>query len=351
PALRYLDNVQIWPSIEFVEQGSSSESTTVVANDPTAGSDASSTTTPVDVPESTSLADTTVSLADLGLAIVLVIATVAAVRNLPALIEIILLQRLPLDAGSRYALSTVTRYFIAIVGLTASFNALGIGWSKVQWLAAALTFGLGFGLQEIFANFVSGLIMLAERPIRLGDTVTVGTTNGTVSRIRMRATTITDWDRKELVIPNKTFITGEVINWTLSDPSLRLVIPVGVSYDSDIRLVRERLLEVAARNGKVLKDPAPQALFRTFGDSTLDFELRVFIPNIDSLVEVRHELQTAILLDFRARGIEIAFPQRDLHIRSGLEVLHPAKSSEHDPESEGDDDEAEDHRRKSPPGA
>lgn len=255
----------------------------------------------------------------------MLVVTWASFRNLPALGEIVILQRLPLDPGSRFALSTVLRYIIAIIGVAIAFKVMGLAWSQVQWLAAALTFGLAFGLQEIFANFVSGLIILAERPYRIGDTVTVGGVSGTVTRIRMRATTISDWDRKELVIPNKTFITGEVINWTLSDPVLRLTVPVGVSYGADIDRTEQLLREIAAANSKVLTEPAPQALFLGFGDSTLNFELRVFIPHIEHLLGARHALHRAILLRFREAGIEIAFPQRDLHIRSaeGLEGVIP----------------------------
>ncbi len=263
------------------------------------------------------------TLADVGMALILLIATVIAFRNLPGLVEIAVLQRLPLDAGSRYALSTILRYLIAIIGIVAAFGAIDIGWSNVQWLAAAFTFGLAFGLQEIFANFVSGLIILAERPIRIGDTVTVGGVSGTVARIRMRATTISDWDRKELVIPNKNFVTGDIINWTLSDPILRLTIPVGVSYGADVRLAEKVLKRVASETPNVLKDPKWHVYFRGFGDSTLNFELRVFIGHVDHLISVRHELHMRITEAFRADGIEIAFPQRDLHIRSfeGLERL------------------------------
>lgn len=257
-----------------------------------------------------------VTLAEVGFAVLLLVATVVAFRNLPGLIEIMVLQRLPLDAGSRYALSTVIRYAIAIVGILAAFSAIDLSWSRVQWLAAALTFGLAFGLQEIFANFVSGLIILAERPIRIGDTVTVGETTGTVTRIRMRATTITDWDRKELIIPNRTFITGEVINWTLSDPVLRLIVVVGVSYSADVRKAEAILLRVASEQPTVLEDPKPYVIFGRFGDSTLDFELRVFIPHIDHILTVRHDLHMRITEAFREAGVEIAFPQRDLHLRS-----------------------------------
>ena len=263
------------------------------------------------------------TLADIGVSLLLLIATIIAFRNLPGLAEIAVLQRLPLDAGSRYALSTVLRYLIATVGIVLAFGAIGIGWSNVQWLAAAFTFGLAFGLQEIFANFVSGLIILAERPIRIGDTVTVGSVSGTVSRIRMRATTISDWDRKEMVIPNKNFITGDIINWTLSDPLLRLTIPVGVSYEADVRLAEKVLRQVAHEAPNVLAEPQSYVYFKGFGDSTLDFELRVFIPHVDHFVAVRHDLHMRIIEAFRAQGIEIAFPQRDLHVRSfeGLDRL------------------------------
>lgn len=278
---------------------------------------------------------TVVTLVDVLLGIVLLAATGVAFRNVPGLVEIVVLQRLPLDAGSRFALSTVLRYAIAILGVVAAFGAMHISWSNLQWLAAALTFGLGFGLQEIFANFVSGLIILGERPIRIGDTVTVGTVTGTVTRIKMRATTITDWDRKELIIPNKSFITGEVINWTLSDPLLRLRIPVGVSYGADVRLAETVLKQVASEAKNVLAEPKAFVIFNGFGESTLDFELRVFIPHVEHLIAVRHDLHMRIIEAFRAHKLEIAFPQRDLHIRSfeGLDRL--ARSATPGPSGDG----------------
>ena len=205
-----------------------------------------------------------------------------------------------------------------------AFDQIGIGWSQVQWLAAAITVGLGFGLQEIFANFVSGIILLFERPVRVGDTVTVGGISGTVTRIQMRATTITDWDRKELIIPNNEFVTGQIINWTLTDAILRVRIHVGIARGSDTETARRLLLQCAEQNERILDDPAPQALFCSFGDSSLEFELRAFIPKIDHLVPARHELHNAIDQAFREAKIEIAFPQRDLNIRninSALDVV------------------------------
>ena len=257
-----------------------------------------------------------VTLADVVTAIFILVITLAVGRNIPGVLEIAVLQRLPFTPGGRYATTTLVRYAIIIVGLVMAFNAIGIGWSKVQFLAAAVTVGLGFGLQEIFANFVSGLIILFERPIRVGDTVTVGTVNGVVARIRMRATTITDWDRKELIIPNKEFVTGQIINWSLSDSILRVRVPVGIAYGSDTALARRLMLEAARANERVLDDPEPQSMFLGFGNSSLDFELRVHISNIDHFIPVRDELHEAVDQAFRDAGVEIPFPQRDLHVRS-----------------------------------
>jgi potassium efflux system protein len=257
-----------------------------------------------------------VSLADVSLGVLVGLMTLIALRNLPGLLEMLLLQHLPLDGGARYACSAVSRYIITVTGIIIVFTLLGIGWSQVQWLVAAVTVGLGFGLQEIFANFVSGLILLFERPIRIGDTVTVGSVTGSVSRIRTRATTITDWDRKELIIPNKEFVTGQVVNWSLSDQVLRLVIKVGIAYGSDTQMAHDILMRVAKENPRVLEYPKPHAWFVAFGESSLDFELRAFVKDLDDWMIGRNALHMEIDKAFREAGIVIAFPQRDLHIRS-----------------------------------
>ena len=179
-----------------------------------------------------------------------------------------------------------------------------------------MTVGLGFGLQEIFANFVSGLIILFEQPIRVDDVVTIGEVTGKVSKIRIRATTIRRWDQRELVVPNKEFITGRLINWTLSDNVLRREFIVGIAYGSDIEKAEKILYEVARANPLVLADPAPVVIFKNFGDSSLEFELRVYISGIDNYVPVWHDINCKIDTQFRKAGIEIAFPQHDLHIRS-----------------------------------
>jgi potassium efflux system protein len=257
-----------------------------------------------------------VTLADLGLAVLALATTVIAAKNIPGMLEMAVLQHLPLDAGARYATATVSRYLITIVGLVFVCHSVGLGWSKVQWLIAAISVGLGFGLQEIFANFVSGLIILIERPIRVGDVITIADVSGVVSRIRMRATTVVDGDRKELIIPNKDVITGKVLNWTLSDQVNRIQIAIGIAYGSDTQLAAQLLLGAAQDHPDVLKDPPPLVTFESFGDSSLKFVLRCFLPNLESRQHAVHDLNMEIDRKFRENGIEIAFPQHDVHVRS-----------------------------------
>lgn len=253
---------------------------------------------------------------DIGLAILLALLTFACARNIPGLMEMWILQRLPLDQSVRYAVTTLTSYLIILLGVILSFNAISVTWAKVQVLVGALTLGLAFGLQEIFANFVAGLILLFERPIRIGDVVTVDDISGVVSRIRIRATTITNWDRKEYVIPNKEFITGRMLNWTLSDKTNRVVINVGIAYGSDVDKAKQLLLQVCNDHPLTMSDPATNVTFEGFGDNTLNFVVRTYLPDLDNRLSVIDALHTNIDSAFRDAEIEIAFPQRDLHIRS-----------------------------------
>jgi potassium efflux system protein len=269
-----------------------------------------------------------ITLKDLAVALIIGFITFGAVRNLPGLLEITLLQRLHLPAGERNAITTIVRYTITLLGIVLAFDALGIGWSKVQWLVAALSLGLGFGLQEIFANFVSGIIILFERPIRVGDTVTVGNVSGEVSKIRIRATTITDFDRKELIVPNKEFVTGQLVNWTLTDSILRVTLQVGIAYGSDTGKAVKLMYQIVSENPLALTDPEPQVLFLRFGDSALIFELRAYCDTLDNWLPLKHELHMNVDRAFRQAGIEIAFPQRDVHVRSiddALSIVERAK--------------------------
>ncbi|MFC1793506.1 mechanosensitive ion channel domain-containing protein [Planctomycetota bacterium] len=266
--------------------------------------------------------DEVVTLGSVAMALLVVVLTVVVTRNVPGLLEIAVLRRLPIDRGVRFAIITLFRYTLAVVGMVLAFSEIGIGWSKVQWLIAAMTVGLGFGLQEIFANFVSGIIILFEQPIRVDDVVTIGEVTGSVAKIRIRATTIRRWDQRELIVPNKEFITGRLINWTLSDNVLRREFVVGIAYGSDTAKAERILYEVARNNPLVLKDREPVVIFKNFGDNSLEFELRVFISGIENYIPVWHSINCAIDEAFRKAGIVIAFPQRDLHIHSADTNLH-----------------------------
>jgi len=204
---------------------------------------------------------------------------------------------------------------------------VGWRWSQLQWMFAALSVGLGFGLQEIVANFVSGLIILFERPVRVGDTVTVGQLTGKVSQMRIRATTITDWDRKEIIVPNKSFITEQVVNWTLSDPITRIVIPVGISYGSDVQLAHKVMEQTLRDLPLVLDDPPPRVYFIGFGNSSLDFKLYVFSRQLVDRLPLTHAVHETILGALREHGIEIPFPQRDLHVRSVSTAIEVADAT------------------------
>ncbi|GLW59978.1 hypothetical protein Hthe01_03270 [Hydrogenophilus thermoluteolus] len=258
----------------------------------------------------------TVTVADLLFTLVALFVLTLLTRNAPTLLELLLAQTRRLDDGAKYAIVTLFRYLLITVGVVWILSQLGMPWSKLQWLVAALSVGLGFGLQEIVANFVSGLIILFERPIRVGDIVTVQGISGKIKRMTIRATVIETWDKQEVLIPNKAIITGNVTNWTLSDLQSRIVIPVGVAYGSDLDKVRHVLLDVAHAHPNILKDPEPGVAFIQYGASSIDFELRCFVADIGVRVQTHTELALAIDKAFRENGIEIPFPQRDLHLRS-----------------------------------
>jgi potassium efflux system protein len=264
-----------------------------------------------------------VSLGDALLSGVLLTAMWVAARNLPGLMEIILAQWTHQDAGTRYAIVSILRYVIIGAGIVILLGGLGVQWSQLQWLVAALGVGLGFGLQEIFANFVSGIIILLERPVRVGDLVSVGSNTGFIRRIHIRSTVLEDYDRKEIIVPNKTLITGEVTNWTLSDTTARVLIDVGVAYGSDTRLVERLLLSAAAKVPRLMSEPAPVVWFVSFGDSALNFRLRGYVENADIKLSVTSELNYVIEQTLREHGINIPFPQRDVHLY-GLEPLADA---------------------------
>ena len=258
----------------------------------------------------------TISLFNLIVALIIVVITYILVRNIQGILEILLFSRVKLSQGTPYTITTLLTYILVAVGGAWAFSTLGMSWSKLQWLFAALSVGLGFGMQEIFANFVSGIILLFERPIRVGDTVTINGVTGTVAKIRIRAITMIDPDRKEVIVPNKSFVTGQVINWALSNTVTRLVVSVGVAYGSDLDLVKRLLLQAAHEQPSVLKDPEPRALFLTFGASTLDHELRVYVGQVSERNDTLDALNRRVNELFAENNIDIAFNQLDIFIKN-----------------------------------
>jgi small-conductance mechanosensitive channel len=220
------------------------------------------------------------------------------------------------DAGVQHSVGRLVHYALVLIGLLLAFTALGFELTKVTIIISALGVGIGFGLQTVVNNFVCGLIMLFERPVRVGDYIEIGGLWAEIRKIGLRATVVRTFDAAEIVVPNSDLISNQVTNWTLSDRGVRLIIAVGVAYGSDVPLVTETLMECAMASSKVLRMPEPQVLFRDFGESSLDFELRVWISNVDDRLQVASDLRHDIDRRFQEKGIVIAFPQRDLHIRS-----------------------------------
>lgn len=280
PALGFLNNVVLW-------------NTTIVLND-----------------AQTVVA---VTLADLLLAVIIGVGGYVVGKNLPSLLDIILIKQGKVSAGGRYAISTLTRYSIIFIATLLVLETLGASWSQMGWAAAALGVGIGFGLQEIIANFVSGLILLFEQPVRVGDVVTIGDASGTVSRIQIRATTIRDWDNKELIVPNKELVTGRLLNWSLSDAMIRVTVTVGIAYGSDVDKAMTLLREAAEENENVVDDPEPRVIFNAFGDSSLTLNLRAYIADLEERFPTITALHYAVDQKFRAAGIVIAYPQQDVH--------------------------------------
>jgi small-conductance mechanosensitive channel len=232
------------------------------------------------------------------------------------------LSRFAIDTGIQFTLRRVTQYIVMIVGAVVAFQFVGIDLSGLAVIFGLLSVGIGFGLQNITSNFISGLILLLERPIKVGDRVTVGTTEGDVIAINMRATTIQSLNNIAIIVPNSEFISSNVTNWSHGDPKIRLDIEVGVSYQSDLDTVVKSLEEVAHDHPALLERPRPEVLLQGFADSSWNMVLRVWIGSPERHWIVRSELNMAIVRKFREHGVEIPFPQRDLHVRSPLPLPH-----------------------------
>lgn len=224
------------------------------------------------------------------------------------------------NIGTTKAIGTITRYVILVIGLLIIFQSLGINMSTLNVLFGALGVGIGFGLQNIVNNFISGLIILFERPIKVGDRIEIGDINGDVIDISARATTINTNDNITIIVPNSEFISSQVINWSHSDRNVRFRIPVGVSYNEDPEKIRSILLDVAEKHPGVLKKPETVVLFDEYGDSSLNFYLVVWTTDYINRPRVlKSELYYEIFRIFKKEGVEIPFPQRDLHLKSGFD--------------------------------
>ncbi len=260
-----------------------------------------------------------VAVGDLAAAALIFAGTILVHGVFRGLVAHFILNRVGLSRGARFAITTVAGYLIIAVGVVWTLRLLQIDLGQLDWFLAAAGVGIGFGLQEIMSNFVSGLILFIERPVEVGDVVTVSEVEGEVTRITIRATTVRTGDNISIIVPNKEFVTGTVTNWSHGDPQVRLRIPVGVSYGSDISLVRQTLLEVARNYGRILKHPSPEVGFIGFGGSSLDFHLLVWLAQPDPTLRrtVTSDLCFAITAAFRRAGIEIPFHQVDLHVRDG----------------------------------
>jgi small-conductance mechanosensitive channel len=226
------------------------------------------------------------------------------------------LRRRHVEVGVRLSMSRLLHYALVLVGFFLALAWLGFNLQNITILGGALGVGIGFGLQTVVNNFVCGLIMLFERPVKVGDSIQLGAEFGQIKKVGLRATVVQTYDNSEIVVPNSDLITNQVTNWTLAERKSRIKIPIGVAYGSDVPLVMQTLLDCAQEHPLVLQTPAPKTLFMGFGDSSLDFELRAWVKDFDDRAQVGSELRLEIEKRFRAAEIEIPFPQRDLHLRS-----------------------------------
>jgi len=227
--------------------------------------------------------------------------------------------RTKLQPSLQFGLSRIIGYTLIAVGFYVAFQLVGVDLSSLAIIAASLGVGVGFGLQNIINNLVSGIIILAERPISIGDRIEVGGVAGRVTKIQIRSTTVVTNDNITMIVPNADFISNTVTNWSHGDPKVRIRVPVGVAYGSDLKLLQQLLLEAAAEHPKALRDPTPVVLFTEFGDSSLNFELGVWTQEMTATpIHFTSEMNFIIEKKLRENGIEIPFPQRDLHVRSGL---------------------------------
>ena len=257
-----------------------------------------------------------VTLLNLMRASLYVVVTYVLIKNIAGILEVTVFSKMHLSKGTPQTIITFLTYIIVTFGSVSAFSALGISWTKIQWIFTALSVGLGFGVREIFGSFVSGSILLFERPIRVGDKVTVGQYTGIITKIRLRSTTLLNSDHMEVVLPNQAFVTDRFINWTLNNTITRLQIFFKVSYDTDLDLMQRLLLQAVSEAPKVLNEPKVEINMLHFGDNALEHELLVFVGELGDRIETMNFLQYRINQLFRENGIRFALNQLDVHLHS-----------------------------------
>jgi small-conductance mechanosensitive channel len=262
------------------------------------------------------IGETRIGLADIAIAFVILLAGIAVTRILYRWLSHEVLPRTEIEPSLQNSIATIAGYAGVIVAISVALARLGVNLENIALVAGALSIGIGFGLQAIVSNFVSGLILLTERPIRVGDWIVVGGHEGIVKKISVRATELETFDRKSVVIPNSELINTSVSNWMLKDKTGRLIVEVGVSYKCDEEQVRDILYDIVRADERIAQDPEPYVFFKDFGDSALLFEVRVFLKDVNEIIRVAGDMRFAIRKAFRASAIEIPFPQRDIHMVS-----------------------------------
>ena len=261
----------------------------------------------------------TVTIGGILLLVFLFVSVIIVERILQRLLIRRFLSKTRLQPSLQYGLSRIFGYTLIAIGFYVAFQAVGFDLSSLAIVAASVGVGVGFGLQNIINNFVSGIIILAERPISIGDRIDVAGVAGRVTKIQLRSTTVVTNDNITMIVPNADFISNTVTNWSHGDPKVRIRVPIGVAYGSDLKLLQRLLLEAAEEHPKALRDPSPVVLFNEFGDSSLNFELGVWTQEMTATpIHFTSQMNFIIEQKLRENDIEIPFPQRDLHVRSGL---------------------------------
>ncbi len=267
-----------------------------------------------------SLGDVTITPAVLLSVVLILIGAFWLSRFLRRLLRRNVFRRTHLTIGTQETVFRILHYIIMLLGVFIAIQQVGVDLTTLAAISAVLMVGIGLGLQNITSNFISALILLFERPVQVGDFVEVGGVQGRIRAIKTRSSIVETLDNVSIIVPNSNFITDSVTNWSYRDSKVRIHVSVGVSYGSDVDLVEETLLQVGRAHQEVLLNPEPRIQFLEFGDSSLNFDLLVWINDASRQYFIRSDLNFAVVKAFREQGITIAFPQRDLHIRSAVPI-------------------------------